>query len=188
MSSIENKNFNLSEDEFNQILVNLKSGDNELFKQIFLSQTEESIKYIQNRFNASYDKAYDAVIECILMIRDRMIQGKVSYGNLRFLLTSISAQYYQRQHKYLIPVVDTEINYFADTIQEEEQYDESQVELLNKAIKMLGEQCQEILKMNYFLDMNLSEIAEKLNRGHDAIRKQKQRCKDQLKEFYINLK
>ncbi|HOY13304.1 MAG TPA: sigma-70 family RNA polymerase sigma factor [Saprospiraceae bacterium] len=188
MSDITEKNFNLTEIEFNALLSRLKAGDNELFKRIFLSQAEESIIYIQNSFNGSYDKAYDAVIESILMIRERMIQGKVVYGNLKFLLTSIAAQYYQRQHKFAVPVIDTEINYFADTLSEEEQFDESQITLLNKAIKMLGDQCQEILKMNYFLDMNLNEIADKLEKGHDAIRKQKQRCKDQLKEIYLKLK
>lgn len=185
MGNRKDKNFDLTEEEFNDLKAKLREGDDRLFKQIFLSQVEESIQYIVRQFSADYNEAYDCVIETLVNFHKRVAEDKVTYGNLRFLFTQMSSQYYQTMKGKESKMKVVEEEFMGFPMDADNMYSDEQLELLKSAWDELGEECQKILKMNYYMNMNLIEISEVTNKSHASVRKQKQRCKEALKKFYF---
>ncbi|MBK8392846.1 MAG: sigma-70 family RNA polymerase sigma factor [Saprospiraceae bacterium] len=68
--------------------------------------------------------------------------------------------------------------------EDDQPYNEQQLEALERAFKNLNELCSELLLLNYYQGLKLSAIAEKLERSPDAVRKQKERCKQSLIELF----
>lgn len=183
MQEKEEVNFGLSQEEFEQLEIDLRRGDDALFKQIFLSQVEESIQYVVRRFRADYNEAYDCVLDTLVKFHRRIAERKVTYGNLRFLFTRMATQEYQamkkKESKMRVVEEDFASLPLGDT------YSDEQLEKLEAAWAQLGDECKKILKMNYYMGLNLAEISEITDKSHASIRKQKQRCKEALKKFYF---
>lgn len=179
------KNFNLSEEEFYQLLHDLKSGETTLFKQIFLSHAKDCISYLQMKYRASYNDAYDAMLDTMIVYRKRLLEDKISYGNLRFLFLQMASQHYHRMIKS--EKQHEEIEHFEDNLMNEEnssQYDEIQLKNLEKALENMEGDCKEILILNYYKNLKLNDIAEKLGKNYDALRKQKERCVNVLIKIF----
>jgi len=174
------KNFGLSEEEFKQLIIQLKSDDLFLFEQIFLSHFKDCIAYIQKNYGASYDDAYDASMDTLLVFRKRLLQEKVSYGNLRFLYTKMSSQIYQKNMAQTKKVIQQKEIY-----KEEASVQEIDLSILDRAWPDLSEACQQLLKLHYYGKAKLSEIAEEDGKSATSIRKQKERCVGKLKSLFV---
>lgn len=174
-----NKNFGLSLDEFNNLLEALVGGDDQMFKTIFFAHFNDCISYVQRNYGANHDDAYDATMEATLDFRLRLIDGKIKYGNMRFLLTKMATQFYVRMKKEFQSTTLEESD-----LEEVEQIDEGDVLKLEKAWGHLGEDCQSILGMNFYTNMKLSAIAESIGKPAAAVRKQKERCLKKLMEYF----
>ncbi|HOY14460.1 MAG TPA: sigma-70 family RNA polymerase sigma factor [Saprospiraceae bacterium] len=183
-SDLASKNFNLSQQTFEELLEALQNGDNQLFKQAFLAQANDVISNLKSKYKAEHNDAYDAFLDTLLVFRSRMLDGKVSYGNLRFLLLQMSSQHYLRMvGKKTDELTETAMEFLQDE-EDEKPYNEQQLEALERAFKKLNELCSELLLLNYYQGLKLSAIAEKLERSPDAVRKQKERCKQSLIELF----
>lgn len=181
-------NFDLTEEVFYQLLDNLKAGETTLFKQIFLSHAKDCISYLQIKYKASYNDAYDAMLDTMIEYRKRLLDGKVVYGNLRFLFLQMASQHYCRmmksdKHMDEIENFESELT----EIDSENIYDETQLTNLEKALNNMEGECKEILIMNYYNSLKLNEIAEKLGKNYDALRKQKERCVNTLIKLFNNI-
>lgn len=179
------KNFNLSEEEFYHLLNDLKSGETTLFKQIFLSHAQDCISYLQMKYRASYNDAYDAMLDTMIVYRKRLLEDKISYGNLRFLFLQMASQHYHRMMKS--EKQHEEIEHIEDSLMSDEntsQYDELQLKNLEKALENMEGDCKEILILNYYKNLKLNDIAEKLGKNYDALRKQKERCVNMLVKIF----
>jgi RNA polymerase sigma factor (sigma-70 family) len=174
MSVDISKNFNLTELQFNEMVAQLHFGDNALFKQVFVAHSADCIKYLQLTYKAEYDEAYDAMLDTMLNYRQRLVDGKVSYGNLRFLFLQMASQHYIRQQTAKSKVVSTE--QFDEPEEEEVSITEDQLAMLGQAWKDLGDVCKDLLKMNFYDGLKLNEIAKKMDKSDVAVRKQKERC------------
>lgn len=174
-----NKNFGLSLDEFNNLLEALGRGDDQMFKTIFFAHFDDCISYVQRNYGANYDDAYDATMEATLDLRLRLLDGKITYGNLRFLLTKMATQFYVRMKKEFQSTTIEESD-----IKEVDQINEEDVLKLEKAWSRLGEDCQSLLSMNFYSNMKLSAIAEDTGKPATAVRKQKERCLKKLMEYF----
>jgi len=177
----EDKNFGLSEAAFKDLQSKLRTGDEQLFEHIFLRHFEPCLKYVVSEDKAPEDVAYDATMDAFLTFRMKVAQGKINYGNLRFLLTRMARQHYYKRAK-------KENSVSLDLIQPpsetpDMELGDSTVELLQKGWKSLGEKCQKLLYAFYYLNQELKDIAAKTNRKPEALRKQKQRCLEQLRRL-----
>lgn len=66
---------------------------------------------------------------------------------------------------------------------------EAQNKLAEKAFKMIGEKCQQLLQLFYFEKLSMKTIAEKLGFSTEKVAKnQKYRCIEKTKEHLKNLK
>jgi len=176
---MNNKNFGLSEDKFNELCSKLKRGDEHLFEQIFLSQFEDAIKHLIYKYNASSSEAYDMCMDALINFRKLILQDKVYYGNLRHLFNRIASQHYLKLKSKTQKIVSDEE---LPTIKEELiGLDNDEMEILNKAWDRLGKECKYILKQFYYNNVKLYDVAEHLNKSAAATRKHKERCMNALR-------
>ena len=181
--SSPSKNFGLTSEDFDHLLLELKKGDETLFQTIFLAHFEDCLQFISNKYTLQYEKAYDVTMDALLLFRRRLLEGKISYGNIRFLFTRMAGQIYLKQTNKEISKV--EISEVRDLLGEEgEEIDDETLEVLNKAWEQLGKECRGLLKRFYYYKSTLKEIAEEQQKNAATLRKQKQRCIEKLRHLF----
>ena len=174
------QNFGLTQEEFNTMLKALQAGNETLFERVFLSQFEESRSYLMKKYNISSSQAYDVTMDALLKFRRRLLVGKIKYGNMRFLFTRMASQFLSETFK-LREVVIMDMS----EEEEEEKLDQSVLDALDRAWKGLGEKCSNVLHKYYYKRIKLKDLAVQLERSEAAIRKQKQRCLEQLRLLFL---
>ncbi len=176
-----NNNFGLTESDFKQMVTRLQEGDDELFEQIFLCHFKDAKRYIMNRYKASHEDAYDACMNTLLEFCKRLKSEKIQYGNLRFLFTRMAGQVYLKwikKEQQKSPLKDIDLG------EAPEQFDEQMYQALDNAWDGLGTPCKEVLKDFYYDGIPLNRIAERIERSAAAVRKQKQRCIEKLRDLF----
>lgn len=176
------KNFGVTKIEFQQLVEELRNGNDRLFERIFFSHFGDCIAYVKRMYSATYDDAYDATMDAALDFRLRLIDDKIKYGNLRYLFTKMATQYYLRnKKKFRITEIEE------SEIIEPDQIDEDDVIILRSAWSQLDQECKSLLSMNFYSNMKLSVIAEIKGKTPSAVRKQKERCIKKLMDFFSKL-
>ena len=171
------KNFGLSEKGFSEMCSALRQGNEELFEQVFLHHFKDCIHYLMNNYNLNHEDAYDASMDTLIQFRKKLIDGKIRYGNVRFLFTKMASQVYIKSKNKLKRVDGL-------TYDAESNINEEELVVLEKAIEDLGEECQDLLKLNFYEKMTIAEIATLKDRNAATLRKTKQRCLFKLKNLF----
>jgi RNA polymerase sigma factor (sigma-70 family) len=175
------KNFGLSKITFNEMVLKMRNGDESIFEVVFLVHFDYCLNYIQGKYKASYADAYDASMDALLAFCKGLKDGTIKYGNLKFLFTQMAGQYYFkgiRKNKIQEPLEDYDIP------EEEINFEEASLDILDKAWELLGEQCRQLLENFYYNNSSLTEIAKKREKSPSAMRKQKQRCIEKLRGYF----
>ena len=180
-----NKNLGLSPEEFDQLVADLKKNETRFFKKIFLQYFKDFMALLQKHYNASEDDAYDATMDALIEFRRRLVEGKLKYGNLRYLFSTMTHQHYVRNKK-AFQSQDLEEEGFEPPYAFENK-DET-VELVNYAWIRLDKDCQELMKLHIYGRMKLTDIADLMDRSPAAVRKQKERCIAKIKMILLNKK
>lgn len=171
---MNDKNFGLTEGDFTTLVSDLRKGKEELFEKIFLSQFENSIRFLMSKYKVQRETSYDICMDSLIYFRELLVADKLKYGNLRALFNQISYQKYLKHLKKQNKVKVTDE--VPEMIMEDNEAKEEHLGMLNIAWSKLGAECQRILKGFYYNNQKLYEIAEELNKTAGATRKQKERC------------
>ncbi len=183
------KNFGLNQQDFDGLVHELQSGNQTLFEAIFLKHFKDCMHYLINNFGTQQPDAYDLTMDTLLEFRQRLIDGKVEYGNLQFLFTRMAVQKYwrwagkQKKQQNPMPSSTTETMYVSQ--EEEEPISESEINLLNKALEKISTECRQLLQSFYVHRVKLRELAIETDRKPEAVRKQKQRCINRLRQLFL---
>ena len=180
---LTNQNFGLTQSQFEEIVIQLKNGNEDLFERIFISQFEDAMNYLIKNYKAAYDIAYDTTMDTMLDFRLKLINDKVTYGNLRYLFTKIATQHYLKSNikderlKQMLLSESTDI--------ETDGYEE-RLSHLNAAWKELDASDRQLLENYYYKEIPLNKIAQMEDKTDQALRKQKQRAIEKLRQFFFN--
>ena len=175
------KNFGLSEAQFVEVLYKLKQGDETLFERVFLAQFEDCMRYLMNRHKISRSVAYDASMEALLKFRKRLLAGKITYGNMRYLFTRMASQFLIEAAKH----PTTMLSELEETPEEVASLDKEILDALDRAWAQLCQECRKILGDFYYQKIALKTIATNSGKSEAAIRKQKQRCLEKLRKHFL---
>ncbi|MFK8160889.1 MAG: RNA polymerase sigma factor [Lewinella sp.] len=178
------RNFGLSKHDFLELTQTLRDGNEKLFELIFLRHFEQCIEYLKVNDDAQEVEAYDIVMETAVRFRELLLKGKIQYGNLRYLFTSMARQELRRtriRNRKIYPMQI--VNPRAPS--ESNVFDEEAYQILAKAIRQLGQECKHLLRMYYFLGQSLKDIAEDQDRTAASVRQQKRRCILQLRNVFF---
>ncbi len=179
------KNFGLSLADFEQVVEELRRGDDQFFQQVILVHFKDCTSYLERNLKASAVEAYDASIDALVIFCKKLRQGKIQYGNLRFLFTQMAIQALSRIRKKKENLVDLEEA--AEPEVELDGPDADTLQVLDLAWDQLGDLCQQLLKGFYYDETPLSHLAELLGKSEVATRKQKQRCMQKLQGYFKTL-
>ncbi|MEM1319644.1 MAG: hypothetical protein AAGG75_05270 [Bacteroidota bacterium] len=175
------QNFGLSLLEFEEMLEKLQAGDETLFKQVFLSQFEDSVQYLIRRYNIHRSLAYDVTMDALLKFRRRLLAGKIGYGNMRFLFTRMASQFLADSSKHQTFML-------SESEENQEQRPPENEETLNAldwSWNQLGKECRALLENFYYHKIALKIMALRLEKSETAVRKQKQRCLEKLRHYFL---
>ena len=180
---IEN-NFGLSESDFQEMVVKLQAGDEQLYERVFLHHFTPCVQLLKKKYRASHQDAYDATMNAMLLFCRKLKEDRIEYGNLRHLFTQIAEHRYlkwiKRESKTL------ELNTWG-LVEELPQYVKEGYDILGRAFAKLGEGCRDLLNAFYHQENTLQQVAARTNRSYAAIRKQKQRCIEKLRTYFSQL-
>ena len=181
--SLVDKNFNLSEQHFSQMVKDLKQGKEQLFEQMFMQHFSACRNYLIRQRGADAQTAYDASMEALLDMRQRLIDGSVTYGNLKFLLTRMAVQIYIRWQKKETHSLE---KWSEGSSEEWPSFleDQESLQALQKAWAQMCTDCQKVLHSFYHLNQTLKEMAIDVGLSHAALRKRKERCVAKLKDHF----
>ena len=171
------QNFGLSAEEFETLTEEMRNGNDTLFEQTFLYHFESAMKYLMSKLNANRDNAYDITMNVMIEFRERILAGKIAYGNLKFMFTQMCTQRYRRQ---MGKTLDTD-DYAYQSKFDDQVYDEETFQLLDKAIEKMGDNCQKLIKDVYYDKISYKTLETKYESTSAALRKQKERCITKLK-------
>lgn len=180
----DNRNFGLTEEQFNRLTENLGQGDETLFETIFLRQFGACMNILKNKYQSPHEDAYDSVMWAMLRMRELLLGRKLEYGNLESYLIRIATNHYLKKQTR-IREIPTE--HFPDILTVEEPlFDEEMLEILGKAWAKLGEKCQLLLKGFYYDKVELKHLTTILGDSSDAnTRKRKERCLNGLRKLFF---
>ncbi len=179
-----NKNFGLSKSEFVLMLKKLREGNEEIIERIFLSEFQKCTSILMSQTGCNKQEAYDLTMDALVEIRKEFLGDKILYGNLEsYFITKSMNQFFRKNNKKRIEIAkfSTDHYFIEDPIVEDEGFNLELKELVHQAIESLSEECRDILKLYYFQEWSFQDIAIKLEKGYDAIRKQATRCRDKFK-------
>jgi RNA polymerase sigma factor (sigma-70 family) len=179
-------NFGLTKHEFDQFVEKVKDGDESLFIQVFNIHFNASAQYIQNKFNISYETAYDVCMDTMIDFRAKLKSGKINYGNIRFLYTKMAV------HKYLDDLkrknqINEAIEIFMGNRRSFKVTDSEFLMILNNAIDRLEVAQRHMIKEIYYSGKDIDQIIAENQISYSTFRKRKQRSLEKLKTTFLEL-
>lgn len=174
------QNFGLSKFDFDELLHKMKLGDKALFEKIFLYQFSNSHQYLKIKYNIDDALAYDCTMEALLKLRTKLLEGKVEYGNLRFLFSKMAGQFLSDLTRKKTSTYIPEEDHRLIPVEQENII----LDRLEKCWKSLGDECKNLLQEFYYNRKMLKHLAEEMGRKETYIRKRKQRCLEKLRSLF----
>ncbi len=185
MQSVPNQNFGLNFQEFETLVRRLRAGDETLFDHIFRKHFEDCRRFLVYEKKVPTDDAYDLTIDTILDFRDLLIAGKINYGNMRFLFTRMAfTTWLKRANKNAktSDIDDLKLD-FADDIAID--WDDDTHNALGKAWGLLEKKCQETLRLRYYDNLQIQQIAELREAKANSVTQENKRCMTALKQYFF---
>lgn len=178
------KNFGLTKKEFKDLVEKLKAGNEDLIEKVYLAHLEKCTAIVSRQTNCDKQTAYDSTIDALLEIRTDLIKDRIRYGNLQsYFTTRALNKYYKKEQKKKIKITELSETYeFYDDLEDRDELVEREFKgMVREAVRKLCDDCAYLLRQFYFEEKKMIEIAEQMNKSHQAVRKQASRCREKLK-------
>lgn len=179
-----NRNFGLTQTQFEDLTLRLQQGDESLFETLFLTHYKSCLNILVRKYRAPHEEAYDAVMWAMLRMRQLVLENKVAYGNLESYVTRMAVNDYlkkqERNREFPTDILP-------EGIQNEEDWtDADSLNILDRAWEKIGEKCQVLLKGFYYDKTELKQLTTLLGDSSEAnTRKKKERCLIELRSLFF---
>ena len=176
--------FDFTQKEFYAFVEKVRNGDESIFVKIYNTHFTECIRYLQKRFNLSEELAYDVCMDTMVEFRIKLIQGKIEYGNLRYLFTRMASNNYVDTVKRSKRVNNAETLHLEslDKCQEPNcVYTIEHFDALNNFIEKLKPKQRQFFEELFYTNKSSREIINEYGITGAALRKRKQRFMRKLK-------
>lgn len=178
----------MSDQEFEFLVGQLKSGDNRCLKFIFEEHSSFCIQNLLRNSSCTLEEAEDIFMDAVINFREKAIAGKISYmTNIRNYVytTCLNMQRVSYQAQKRADTKKEEVLMYFQTSETEnieseaelKAYEAEMMEVSMKAFKKLDKRCQKLLKSFYVNDFKMAQIAEKMGLANANVAKTlKSRC------------
>lgn len=179
-------NFGLTKSEFEVYIVKLSQGDESLFTKVFKAHFHESVAYLKLRFRIEKEVAYDTCMNTLLEFRKKLLEGKIKYGNLRYLFTKMAINNHindlRRNQK-----TKTAIDVFMDGNDLGSVDKQYFFNALDKALEGQDADTIKIIDELFYVGKHVNKLAEESGVSNATMRKRKQRIIDKLKLTFFDI-
>ncbi len=181
---LTDKNFSLTEAEFEILLQQLEHGDEALFERVFVKQYWKMVRRLKSSHQTNQADAEDAVMDGLLAFRKILLARKVTWGNLEAYLSRIIVTNYQKKQNRNREV---SVESFAENLVEDAlpNFSSEELDAFKKAWDSLCEKCSAVLKGYYYDELPHQKIAEMLGKKTDAVKQDKHRCIEKLRKQFF---
>lgn len=177
------------------ILKEIRHGNEDALVRIYLKHKSEFIGWAIKKFNLSQEESEDIYQDTILAFRNNIVSGKLVelHSSVKTYLFAVAKNLALKKKNHFT-------NQFSEQQADKEPItpmEESVVEVLadherqqiiSSIINKLREPNRSILKMYYYQNLSMREIAEKLNyKNYKVVKAQKVRCMNELKKIIQEL-
>ncbi len=175
------------------LLIRIKSGDESALEEIYRTHRKPFIAWMQSKFQCSEEVAIELIQASVVILYDNIYTGTLSEltGSLRTYLFGIGRnkwREYNRYRKRMNP--HDAFDHFALIDPEDDHANEdrtSEVELLAKALRKLGDPCKSMLEAFYYQKLSMEEICLKLGyKNTDTAKNIKYKCLQRLRRIFRN--
>ncbi len=178
-----------------KLIEQIKQGNEDALVKIYVRYKSEFIGWSVKKFNLSHEESEDIYQDAILVFRNNIVSNKLIELNssvktyLFAVAKNIALKKINRSARQLSDeVVDKEPATAKSDAIDYVMADNERQKLIANMIEKLKEPNRSILKMYYYQNLSMSEIAEKLNYKNDKVVKaQKVRCMNELKKMVRDL-
>lgn len=174
----------------NYLLARLQNGDKDALAELY-SLYRQSFIHFASKYYHDQSIIFDVYQDAVIALYEKAIQGKLELRtcNLKTYLFSIGKFMLLTKSKK-----DSRTEFLDEEQSVVDQYGTEELidfyeeadpttKLLEKSISMLGEKCQELLRLFYYEEKNIQEIRDIMGYNHsDVVKSQKSRCLKSLKE------
>ena len=176
----------MTETAFHNMHQKLMKGDESLFLKIFSTHFQDCRNYLMDKHGVSHEKAYDICMETLLDFREKLMDQKIKFGNLRFLFTRMAVNKFIDESKKSKKTVEA-VHFMFNQNKIKEIDKELYYELLQKAMCSLKESHRQLIEDIFFAQKDMKHIAEEYNTSYVNIRKKKERLLSKLKTTFFDL-
>lgn len=175
-------------------------GNNQSFRKIFEDHGMYCIDNMKKRTGCSDDDARDVFMDSIIVFREKVISGDISYlTNIRNYLYTVCVNTImesKRQKLRKIGKNDDVKDFLYDDLTNDPFMEDLQdiiedhtlIQICFDTLEKLDPKCKCILTMFYVNELSIAEITEKLNFANKNVAKSsKSRCFKKWKEQILNL-
>jgi len=178
-------------DDNQELIAQIKAGKKEAIGQLYSRYRAPFLTWAMTKYLIDEATALDIFQEVAIVFYRNIAQGKLVTltSNLKTYLFAIGKNLilkHLRDRKEWVEVEEQhlpEIDHL-DIFKQQEQSD--QKERIRKALKQLGEPCNEIIQLFYYRGVAMEIIKERLGYKNEAVaRTQKKRCMHYLRQLIL---
>lgn len=169
-----------------RIVEEFKANNQLVIKQQYLRYRDEFVLFLRKKYGAQHETGLEIYHEAFYILYQNIISNKLNHltSTLKTYLFQIGRNQFLNETKRNKRHTNFEPNTFDSPASEtnREQTAALATEIIQKALKDLGDKCRDILKLFYFEKLRNDEIMERLNYATvDSVKTQKYKCFQQLK-------
>ena len=179
----------------NELIKQIKAGDDTVLKQIYLEYKIPFIKWIYQKFQLPREDAIEIFQYAVVAMYDNIVEGKLEQltGSIKTYLFSIGrnkAFELTRNNQKFIPhaeqLIFQHIQHGDDSIHAALETD---LEIIEQGLKILGDPGKSILQNFYYYRLSMEEIARKMNyKNADTVKNLKYKSVKRLQTICTDIK
>ena len=169
------------------VIALLKKEDERTVRKLY-DENKKGFLIFANRYNLNSEDVLDIYQDAVIALIENAKKGKIDalqssistylFGIGKFMIF----QKLKKEKKTFSKDDFSNLEYVDEDYNEEEN--NIQIILLQKALNKIGGQCKKVLQLFYYEEKNLDEIQEELGyTSKDVLKSQKSRCLKQLKDL-----
>ena len=184
---------NISTKNYNKVIAGFKRNDEQVLKNLYQNVYPKARNYVLKN-NGNEEQAKDifqeAFIICWKNIKDDKVQPNTNIEGYLFRITKNKWIDYLRSGKYKKTVRLNSVAEIPQNNKPEPEYDDDERNrnVMNEALKLLGETCQKLLSLFYFERLSMKQIALHFKIDNTSVRNKKYRCMQQLRSIALKIK
>lgn len=157
-------------------------------RAVYLEHKEGFLAFAQ-KYNLPQDTLNDVYQDAFVALVENAVKGKIDHLKVQiktYLFAIGKYMIYSRMKTKTFTLSGLEGWDETHIIEEIDEKDEK-LQLMERALKSLGERCYHILNLFYYQEKSLDEILlESSYQSKDVLKSQKSRCIKQLRDIMIN--